>query len=142
MNQRLLRPERSALARLSYTPIHGWQRVSTRDCHTGPKVIAPRTRQRECGSGSDGEPGCRDAVNRWLYRRRPELRSRRSNPGDLLAHPGDYLRVIAMTKNPRTRNENVGASLGYLCHILDLDASVNFEVNIESAPVEFAPNRS
>jgi len=47
-----------------------------------------------------------------------------------------------MTKNPRARNENVGAGLGYLCHILDLDASVNFEVNIESAPVEFAPNRS
>jgi hypothetical protein len=35
-----------------------------RDCHAEPKLIAPRTRQRECGPVAYGEPrGC-DAVNR------------------------------------------------------------------------------
>src|SRR5262249_46541321 len=106
----LLRPERSALARLSYTPYM----VACNRTSRFYSIRAPAGRRA----------------------RRPKASADKLAPFDMLAHLRNYLAVIWMPKNSRARNENVRACGRGVADIVDLHAAVDLDIYTQAAPVE------
>src|SRR5579875_4037113 len=70
---------------------------------------------------------------------RPE-RPRPSNGADPRPHRADNRGIVRMSKNARSGDKNVGPSVSRLIDIVDLDPTVDLDIQIEAAAIEIGAN--